>query len=148
MEFEVTPEGKAKRDAFIAMLNEGMTMLHLDARAERVDVPTRFHRDFHLRLNFSYRFQLSTFIVEEDAITASLSFSGETYLCVIPWSAVFGMTSHVSGETRVWAEHMPSELLRQAEALAEAVLPADAGEPEDDIIGGAVRRVGHLRVIK
>lgn len=140
---------RAKRDAFVSMLDVGMAMLHLDARASGVDVPLRFRKDRHLRLNFSYRFGLSTFMIEDDAVTADLSFQGLTYLCVIPWDAVFGMTSHVSGETRVWPEDMPAEMLIEAAALAEAAKakPSPPDEPDEEV-GGAVRRVGHLRVVK
>ena len=141
------------------MLEAGMTMLHLDARGEAVDVPSNLRDDHHLRLNFSYKFELNTFEIGDEGVVADLSFQGSTYLCAVPWSAVFGMTSHVTGETRIWAEEMPAELLMQAAALAEAARQEEPAavdetavdpdeEDEEEDLGGAVRRVGHLRIIK
>ncbi len=141
-----------KRESLLEMLDAGLVMLHLDARADGVDVPTQFREDPHLRLNVSYNFNLATFIIGDDFIEASLSFGGATHLCVIPWSAVFGMTSTVTADFKLWPEDMPPELLQQAAALADAE-PHDAAESEEEeeespVIGGAVRRIGHLRVIK
>ena len=138
-----------KRESFLELLDTGMTMLHLDARSDGVDVPEQFRTDVHLRLNFSYRFHLDTFTINKDKVEASLSFGGSPYLCVIPWTAVFGMTSHVAQDFRVWPEAMPTELLQQAAAMADAE-PVDSVDLDEElpVIGGAVRRVGHLRVIK
>lgn len=153
----------SKRDTFLAMLERGKTMLHLDARVDGVDVPPHVATDPHLRLNFSYKFFLDTFEIDEAGVRASLSFNGRPHLCVIPWNAIFGMASHVSEDFQIWPENMPRELLEQAAALAEAQqkaklervdLDADPDlfeEDEDEeaeVIGGAIRRVGHLRVIK
>lgn len=141
-------EGRAaeKRKSFLAMLEHGLTMLHLDARVTGVDVPTRFRGDAHLRLNFSLKFQLATFIIGDEGVEASLSFDGQPYRCVIPWTAVFGMTQNGTGDARVWPEDFPPELVQAAAAM----LPAEAPEDEDEVlpVGSAARRVGHLRVIK
>lgn len=139
---------KSKRDAFLEMLDQGMTMMHLDARKEGVDVPEGFKTDFHLRLNFSHRFNLSTFIVEDDRIEADLSFGGTPYLCIIPWDAVFGMTSHITRDFEAWPEDMPTELMAQAEAMAGQTVEESPEDNEPVVVGPAIRRVGHLRVIK
>lgn len=141
-----------KRQSFLKMLGEGMTMLHLDARAPGVEVPEQFHNDLHLRLNFSHNFNLRTFVVEDDEVRASLGFGGVEHLCIIPWAAVFGMTSHVTSQFEVWPEDMPRELLDQAQAMAEAAATGetlDADDPDAPaVVGPAVRRHGHLRIIK
>ena len=134
-----------KREAFLAFLENGLTMLHLDARSPGVDVPVRLRSELHLRLNFSYKFNLSTFIIGEDAVEASLSFDGSPYRCRIPWAAVFGISRQQSGDARIWPEDMPPELLHQAAAMVRP----DPEEDEEVLpVGGAARRVGHLRVIK
>ncbi len=134
-----------KRQVFEEMLADGKTMLHLDARREGVDVPERFRKDQHLRLDFSYRFRLTTFEIDDTGVTASLKFGPDNYLCVIPWTAVFGMMSHVTSRMEIWPEDMPPELLDQAAAMVQESQP---DEDEPAVVGGAVRRHGHLRVIK
>jgi len=144
-----------KMAAFQDMLERGLTMLHLDARHEAVDVPEHFRQDHHLRLNYSYRFFLDTFEITENGVQASLSFGGIPHLTVISWSAVFACSSHVTGEWRVWPDDMPVELMAQAVAFPltpELTPPINPPSLDDDIeeeeLGGSVRRVGHLRVIK
>ncbi len=196
--------GHEKRDSFERMLDLGKVMIHLDARRFGVDVPDGHREQHHLRLDFSYRFRLDVFQVNERGVTASLSFGGRNHLCKIPWTAVFGMYGHVNGQFLLWPEDAPAELLptgtdgesaededtgEQAldQAMAgdgleahrsitlssshasdpddasvvtalrprsgglrsvpskTAVQKEDGDEPE---VGAAVRRIGHLRVIK
>ncbi len=144
-----------KRSTFLTMLDKGMTMLHLDARAPGVDVPANLSDQSHLRLNFSYKFQLPIFDIGRTLVRAALSFGGKDYVCVIPWEAVFGMTHHSSGDYKLWPEDMPEEMWAQAAAMAEELgearsddAPVRAEPPEEEEVGPAVRRVGHLRVIK
>jgi stringent starvation protein B len=196
--------GQEKRDAFEKMLDLGKVMLHLDARRFGVDVPDDHRDQHHLRLDFSYRFRLDVFQVNERGVTASLSFKGRNYLCKIPWTAVFGMYGHVNGQFLLWPEDAPAELLPTGtdDESAEEDLADDSGledartpvghvdsqsvmlssgpagdsedgsvvtalrprsgglrsvptkvaAPKDDgdepEVGAAVRRIGHLRVIK
>jgi stringent starvation protein B len=146
-----------KESALLDMLDKGLTMVHLDARAEGVDVPPQFQDDAHLRLNFSYRFNLDAFVINGTGITASLSFGGVDHFCVIPWPAVFAMTHTDTGESRVWAMDIPAELLQEVERAAQSseLVPEPTirsvqdrtpqAEPSDE---PTERRVGHLRVIK
>ena len=146
-----------KHAAFVELVDQGMTMVHLDARTSGVDVPADYQNDAHLRLNFSHKFMLETFDITEDSIRSSLSFQGSMHICVIPWSAVFALTHHVTGEVRIWPEDIPEELKQAAESAlmdtdeadGEAKVtgqdPPQSGEDDDEQPG---RRVGHLRVIK
>jgi stringent starvation protein B len=136
---------------FARLLENGMTMLHLDAREKGVCVPKEHARDQDLRLNFSYRFQLETFEIDQEKVVASLSFQGHPFLCVVPWASVFAMTSHVTDEFQVWQEDLPEEMLDEIVQSMREHQAADSFEEcsDDDLkVGGAVRRVGHLRVIK
>jgi stringent starvation protein B len=144
-----------KMAAFQDMLERGLTMLHLDARQDVVDVPEHFRQDHHLRLNYSYRFFLDTFEIDEQGVQASLSFGGIPHLTTVPWNAVFACSSHVTGEWRVWPDDMPVELMAQAVAfpLAPDLAPPPTTPSFDEAIsdedlGEPARRVGHLRVIK
>ena len=150
-----------KRQTLMQMLDQGMTMVHLDARSEGVCVPAQHTKESHLRLNFSYRFRLEVFEVGEQEVLASLSFDDMAFPCVIPWTAVFAMTSHVSGEFQVWQEELPEEMITEmAESMrgnqkSEAQLEEndqtnENAKTDDEGLeeGGAIRRVRHLRVIK
>lgn len=150
-----------KRQTLTQMLDQGMTMVHIDALSEGVCVPEQHAKESHLRLNFSYRFRLEVFEVGEQEILASLSFDDMPFPCVIPWTAVFAMTSHVSGESRVWQEELPeamltemAESMRDNQRLESPVKPADPPEENDQTAdeeleeGRPIRRVRHLRVIK
>ncbi len=137
-----------KRAAFEKLLEAGKTMVHLDARRWGVDVPKRLRTEVHLRLDFSLRFHLDVFEVTDRGITASLSFSGTNHLCKIPWTAIFGLFSHATREFLLWPEDAPTELLptgRDPEVDEAEAAPRAEEEPE---VGPAVRKVGHLRVIK
>jgi len=146
-----------KHDAFLELLEQGMTMLHLDARAANVDVPSQFQDDAHLRLNFSHRFHLDTFEIDENGVVASLSFGGIPHSCNIPWTAVFAMTQQTTGASRVWAMDIPIELVQEVErAVTEGseLVPNPTIEAVEDTTEESTgeepegRRVGHLRVIK
>ena len=45
-----------------------------------------------VHLNFSYRYRIDDFCVDEKGIRASLSFGGVPQFCDIPWSAVCGIS--------------------------------------------------------
>ena len=115
-------------------------LVHLDARAEGVSVPQHLSASPNLALKLSYLFHGET-KHDETAISAYLRFNGQYQLCVIPWSAVWGL-SNGEGESRVWPEDLPKELAHVAaaasatpasEAAAEA--PKESHPPSLSIVG-------------
>lgn len=129
-----------KKDVVLALLEQGLTMVHLDPRRPEVDVPQSFKSDPVLRLNLSYRFGIPDFEVGDDGIVCTLHFSRDgDHRCVIPWSALFGATSQVSQDGRMWMESMPVEmrvdLARRSVVLLSQVNTAGAIVPLAD--GGA-----------
>src|SRR5438270_13928260 len=99
-------------------------MIHVDARREGVSVPAQFADDPHLRLNLSYRYGISDFEVGEERVVATLSFGGRSFKCVVPWSAVFAVTSQVTGDGQVWPEDIPAEVLAEAQKEKRPALKA------------------------
>src|SRR4051794_40393952 len=97
------PPSPSKHDLLTSLLDEGMTMVHLDARVDGVDVPSKFRTDPHLRLNLSRRFG-RPLTVHDDRVEAELTFAQRAHLCVLPFHAVFAMSSHETGKTLVWPE--------------------------------------------
>jgi len=85
-------------------------LLHLDARREGVDVPSYLKQNHSLTLKLSNLFQGPT-TWNDNTVVALLKFSGEYYRCIVPWPAIWGMTSSAN-EQRIWPEDLPTEVVR------------------------------------
>jgi len=84
-------------------------LVHLDSRRAGVEVPDNLKNNPSLTLKLSYLFSGET-THDESGITTYLKFGGNYSKCVLPWSAVWGMTS-AEGKQMVWPKDMPNELL-------------------------------------
>lgn len=92
-------------------MQQGMVMVHVDARRFGVSVPTEFKSEFHLRLNLSRRFVPPTPIeLDDDGFTALLTFESGPFNVRVPWEALFAITGK---EFLFWAESAPLELMVQ-----------------------------------
>lgn len=103
---------KQKILAFDKWMKGDHVMVHLDSRCSGVEVPEFLFNQPSLTLKLSYHFQ-GEVKRDDNAISAYLRFSGTYHKCVIPWTAVWGMTS-IEGENSIWAEDMPKEVLLKA----------------------------------
>lgn len=106
----------SKIEALNEFLDEGRTMIYVNARADDVDVPPHFRDNPNLRLDLSRRFP-RPMAISDAGVMAELSFGGTPHTCTIPWDAVFGMFNHVTHKELLWPEDIPEELL-------EASLPS------------------------
>jgi len=121
---ERTVVDQLKRKQFLAYMERGVVMIHLDPRVNGVDVPPHFRGDAVLRLNIAYGFNLPALTMGDDGIYAILSFNRQDYACTIPWHAIFGMTlPHDDQEGVIWPEAVPPELASLAQAAADAPAP-------------------------
>jgi stringent starvation protein B len=100
-----------KRETLLGFLARGVAMVHLDARRPGVVVPPQYATDAHLRLNLSYRYSIPDLDVGDEHVQATLSFGGRPFRCVLPWTAVFGITCHGTGDGQVWPEDLPVEVV-------------------------------------
>lgn len=164
MRFQIGSLIGPKHTLLNELLEYGKVMVHLDARRDGVEVPRHFRVDSHLRLNLSHHFGYSDFVVDESSARCSLSFGGQPFFCVLPWSSVFAMTSHREPLGFLWPEDLPPELANSLEMFpVEAptaapklhmVSTTQAPEAADIVVAGAERPVasgkqyGHLRVVK
>lgn len=149
-----------KRQVLLAFLERGVAMIHLDARRPGVQVPAQHRGEAHLRLNFSYRYRIPDFEIDEQGVQATLSFGGQSFLCVLPWESIFGITSQANGDGQVWPEDLPVEVADTAQTPAsapESRRPALAAVESDGPMAapeersstppdGAPRR--HLRLVR
>ena len=109
-----------KKEMLLAFLEKGVAMLHLDARRPGVSVPPQHAQDAHLRLNLSYRYGIHDLDISEQRVQATLSFGGRPFQCIVPWTAVFGVTSSVTRDGQVWPEDIPADVAAEGEHHAEA----------------------------
>lgn len=111
--------GAEKKERLLAALDQGMVMIHLDARRPGVRVPDSLKGEAHLRLNLSYRFDPPDLTVGDWGVRCTLSFSGSRFQVAVPWSALFALASHATREHWVFPEDMPPELLQHGASAPE-----------------------------
>ena len=110
----MTPE---KLDVMVELLKDAWVYVHLDPRREGVSVPEQFRELPRLVLQYGYNMPVPIYDlkVDEQGISATLSFRQVPHLTIIPWSAVFALTD---GDKRgyVWESDVPADLDKEKEA--------------------------------
>ena len=109
---------KTKDKLFEEWIEGDHILVHLDARADGVAVPSHLSDNPALTLKLSYLFQGET-TTSPEGVVSYLRFSGEYFRCFIPWDAIWGLSSS-EGEQFVWPESIPKDLLAEAGKLALA----------------------------
>jgi stringent starvation protein B len=132
-----------KKERLLAALEQGMVMIHLDARRPGVLVPTHLRNESHLRLNLSYRFEPSDLSVNDWGVRSTLSFSGTRFTVAVPWSALFAIASHVTKELFwMYPDDMPPELLQQTMVTSKVpVQELDSAPPPPVVVEARPRAV-------
>jgi stringent starvation protein B len=123
---DLGPDRPEKLRTFARLIEQGMTMVTLDARREGVRVPPHLAQELMLNLNFSLRFGIDDFTYDDDGVRASLSFNKMPFLCDIPWSSVYQLTSTVNADRMVWPDSLPVEL---SDRVPPQVRPRSARPP-------------------
>ena len=119
-------ERPSKQQAFLALLREGWTSLHLDARRAGVVVPEALRREPHLVLQYGHDLPIPIPDLEIDdyGVRATLSFSRTAHLTVVPWSAVYVVACD-DGRGILYSEDVPQDV-----AVIAARSTSDAAPPE------------------
>jgi stringent starvation protein B len=104
------PDRPSKQDAFLALLAEGC-LLHLDARRDGVVVPTHLKGEAHLVLQYGndLPIPIPDLQIDENGVSATLSFARTPWPTVIPWSAVYVVTSP-DGRGVLYQEDVPGDV--------------------------------------
>ncbi len=121
-----TDEKKAR---LLGSLEQGLTMIHLDARRPGVLVPEHLKQEPHLLLNLSYRFEPPDLAVGEWGVRCTLTFGGKRFTIAVPWSALYAISSHHSKEFWMYPDDMPRELLEGSPERMQASLSELAPTP-------------------
>ena len=104
-------ERPSKQQAFLALLREGWTSLHLDARRPGVVVPDSLRREPHLVLQYGHDLPIPIPDLEIDdyGVRATLSFSRTAHRTVVPWSAVYVVACD-DGRGILYSEDVPQDV--------------------------------------
>lgn len=160
-------EAPASKEAVVLkLLEEGDTMLCLDARHAGVHVPPQHAHDPALRLVLNLNFP-RPIDVTAAGISASLSFGGRRFACFIPMEALWAVFNPQTMQGTMWPDSMPPEVLANLTAQqqeGQQAAPVDAPEqparprmivekgqkktPKSEAEPPPPRQRGHLRVIK
>ncbi|HEU0034188.1 MAG TPA: ClpXP protease specificity-enhancing factor SspB [Kofleriaceae bacterium] len=138
-----------KRRTLDSLLARGPVLVHVDARRAEVSVPARFRADASLVLRFGYNLSpaINDLVVDDDAISGTLTFGGQPFRCVLPWTAVYA--AMVEGEQRgtVWPEDVPEDVLTGT--VEEARPPArEKRDTQPPATEDAARKRGHLKLVE
>jgi stringent starvation protein B len=106
-----SPERPSKQDAFLALLREGWTSLHLDARRPGVTVPAHLRSEAHLVLQYGHDLPIPIpdLEIDERGVRATLSFSKSPQRTVVPWSAVYVVACD-DGRGVLYHEDVPEDV--------------------------------------
>jgi len=142
-----------KKRTLEALLARGPVLVHVDARRSEVAVPPRFRADPSLVLRFGYNLSpaIGDLTVDEEAISGTLTFGGQPFRCILPWTAVYA--AMVEGEQRgtVWPEDVPEDVLTgsgEPQATTPAAPPAAATATSIAKADDEPRKRGHLKLVE
>jgi stringent starvation protein B len=140
-----------KRRTLETLLARGPVLVHVDARRAEVAVPPRFRADPSLVLRFGYTLSpaIADLEVDDNGIAGTLTFGGQPFHCVLPWTAVYA--AMVEGEQRgtVWPEDVPEDVLTGGgETPAPVPAPTPVPASSDDKSAPRARRASHLKLVE
>jgi stringent starvation protein B len=103
-----------KKDVALALLEQATVLVHLDPRAEAVQVPAWFKRQPQLVLQIGLNMPkpIPDLSVDDAGISCTLSFSNTPHYCHLPWAAVYALIG-ASGRGMVWPDDVPKEVAGQ-----------------------------------
>ncbi len=119
---------KKKYDFLLYLLETGDAMVCLDARLPDVDVPKNQKSNSSLNLVFNLNFR-QPIEINEDAISATLAFSGRPYKCLLPFEAVWAIYDPNMQNGQVWEESIPADM-NLADQIVSEMVDNPATEPE------------------
>ena len=142
-------ERPTKQQAFLALLREGWTSLHLDARRAGVVVPEALRGEPHLVLQYGHDLPIAIpdLEIDEYGVRATLSFSRAAHLTVVPWSAVYVVACD-DGRGVLYSEDVPPDVtVIAARATSDAAPPDLEAELDTEEIAMPVARQSMLRSV-
>lgn len=141
---------KPKYEAINRFLLDEYVLIHLDPTRAGVVVPAHLMKGQVLTLKLSKLFR-GAMEVTEEKVTADLLFEQDYFSCVVPFDAVWGATND-KGDTVVWPESAPPNVLKGIPQTKAAVAPAPATaaalDSEAPAAEPVLKKKGHLTRVK
>ena len=116
-----------KRRTLESLLERGAVLVHVDARRGEVSVPARFAADASLVLRFGYNLSpaIRDLVIDDVAIAGTLTFGGQPFRCILPWTAVYAAMVEGEQAGTVWPEDVPEDVLTGGtDAVGPSAQPA------------------------
>ncbi len=130
-----------KRAVIDDLLGKGAVLVHLDARRSDVAVPERLRGESKLVLRLGHGLSppIPDLLVDDRGISATLTFGGAPFRCVMPWAAIYAAVADGEQRGMVWPDDIPDDLLTggPGEAAPEV---ADQPPPRS-------KRPSHLKLV-
>jgi hypothetical protein len=138
----MAPSPPSKKEVMLALLDRAEARVHLDARHAGVQLPERFRSEAHLRLDYGYGFQppIPDLTVDDQGISATLSFNRTPFRTFVPWAAVY-LIADFDGNGAVWQEDIPADLKMDVPPEPGESAPPPPEPPKKP-------RPSHLKLVK
>jgi stringent starvation protein B len=135
-------ERPSKQQAFLALLREGWTSLHLDARRPGVVVPQPLRGEPHLVLQYGHDLPIPIpdLEVDEYGVRATLSFSRAAHRTVVPWSAVYVVACD-DGRGVLYSEDVPPDVTVIAARATSDIAPPDLQAEDAEMAEAAAEEI-------
>lgn len=102
---------KEKQGALNKLLDGEFVLVHLNTTVEGLIIPDNLKDNETITLKLSRWFR-GAMTVEDDRIIAELLFDDSYFTCIIPFSAIWGLTGE-KGENLLWPDAIPPEVLKK-----------------------------------
>ena len=136
-----------KRTVIDELMVKGPVLIHLDARRSDVAVPDRFRAEAKLVLRFGHGLTppIHDLVVDELGISATLTFGGSPFRCVLPWAAIYAAVADGEQRGMVWPDDIPEDLLlgTAGEQAPSSSSPSASAAPADS----GRKRPSHLKLV-
>lgn len=105
-----------KKTVAETLLTKGNVFLHLDPRKEGVVVPDWLKDQLQLVLQIGHDLpiRIPDLVIDDDGVSATLSFNRSPFTCWVPWDSLFAMVGD-NGRGMVWMSDMPAEIAAEIE---------------------------------
>lgn len=133
---ETSTPTKEKHDTVNRFLFDEYVLVHLTPSSAGVVLPDHLASQPMVTLKLSKLFR-GSMSVEADKVVAELLFGGTYHTCVIPFEAIWGVTT-VKGKNIIWPESAPAEVIKSLAERKDTV-PEEAPK---------FKTRGHLKRVK
>ncbi len=117
------------------LLVQEYTLIHVNTMMQGVVLPQHLLSQPTVTLKISRFFPKPMFLGKE-TVRAELMFNGGYFSCIVPWEAIWGVTS-LKGEGKVWIEAVPKGVFQELakvmpQARAKSSSPEEKPKPKTE----------------